>query len=145
MGKNILELKSEIARVVDGVLIELREFLNDYNQNHTDTPLPDLKTIQEMKVFYDLYNNLLFNQDKVINLVVKADLVLDQLEEVRMVKLSRDLSNDYRELRDFKTWVESKINQLKSLRFTLFEVRRVISDKIKLLQGLLYKNFSVEL
>lgn len=145
MGKNILELKSEIARVVDGVLIELREFLNDYNQNHTDTSLPDLKTIQEMKVFYDLYNNLLFNQDKVINLVVKADLVLDQLEEVRMVKLSRDLSNDYRELRDFKTWVESKINQLKSLRFTLFEVRRVISDKIKLLQGLLYKNFSVEL
>lgn len=145
MGKNILELKSEIARVVDGVLIELREFLNDYNQNHTDTPLPDLKTIQEMKVFYDLYNNLLFNQDKVINLVVKSDLVLDQLEEVRMVKLSRDLSNDYRELRDFKTWVESKINQLKSLRFTLFEVRRVISDKIKLLQGLLYKNFSVEL
>lgn len=145
MGKNILELKSEIARVVDGVLIELREFLNDYNQNHTDTPLPDLKTIQEMKVFYDLYNNLLFNQDKVINLVVKADVVLDQLEEVRMVKLSRDLSNDYRELRDFKTWVESKINQLKSLRFTLFEVRRVISDKIKLLQGLLYKNFSVEL
>ena len=145
MGKNILELKSEIARVVDGVLIELREFLNDYNQNHTDTPLPDLKTIQEMKVFYDLYNNLLFNQDKVINLVVKSDLVLDQLEEVRMVKLSRDLSNDYRELRDFKTWVESKINQLKSLRFTLFEVRRAISDKIKLLQGLLYKNFSVEL
>jgi hypothetical protein len=66
--------------------------------------------------------------------------VLSQLSDIRETKLGRDLSNDFKELVNFKNWLDHKVSILKTFRYDLVELKKVTNDKIRLLQDLSYRS-----
>jgi hypothetical protein len=136
--ENVYNLQMNIGAVIDDVGKRAKTLLEKYPER-----LPTVPSLQEIRVidrFYKIYNGFMDLQTDVIDSVVRLDLVITQLDDIREERLSRDLSNDIRELRAFKTWLESKLEMLKTYKSDLMQVRYLISDRLKLLQGLLYRS-----
>lgn len=136
---NIYTIQIQIKAVVDDVEKRSKEALNKYAGNIPNLPSrEDSKNIDKL---YKAYDEFMQIQDSIICVICRLDLVTIQMEDIKETKLTRDLSNDIRELTKFKNWVELVLSKFKTYRYDLFELKRSTSDKVKLLQGLLFKDY----
>jgi hypothetical protein len=88
--------------------------------------------------FHGQYKRFCEAKDKIVKAQVSLDSVLIQLADIKRSKLNRDMSNDFREMKAFKTRLDGQEDDLKTLRYDLAAVSRCYSDRLKLMQNLLY-------
>ena len=137
---NIYTLQATLKSVVDDMELRAKTVLEKYAGK-----IPDLPTYEDVKkksIFYATYDGLVRIQQELVDIMTRLDLVIIQMEDIRKVKLTRDLSNDFRELTNFRNWVDSVVDKFKTYRYDLIENKRVVSDRVKLLQALVYSSDS---
>lgn len=134
---NIYMMQLKLNEVIKDINLKVKAVLDKYKDGIPK--LPDYNEIKKVNKFYDVYNKHLNIQDEIIDIMVRLDLVLNQLDEILETKLTRDISNDFSELMSFRNHIERSMNRLKSYRYDLIEIKRNNNDRIKLLQGLLFR------
>ena len=135
---SIFEIKSDVKEIYDDVIDRTKIFLSTYDERLPK--IPDYSSFEKMdnKSVYDVYNECLSFQDEVIDIMVRVELVHNQMVDLLSDGLS-DNKYDNRHVRGVKDWIKGKTDLLDRYRYTLLEVRRLVSDRIKILQSSMFR------
>lgn len=135
--ESLYEIKGTILKVINDVEKKAKELLNKYSD--VDDELPEFDDFEDMKKAYEAYTKLTSKMDEIISVWTRVGLVTNQIDDILLDRLSRDLSNNYQEVMRFAGWLKEKNKILKDYREMINIVRGMIKDKIKIMQIILYK------
>ncbi len=135
---SIFEVKADIKELYDDVVGRTKDFLSTYDQKLVDLPSYDSFEKVDNATIYNVYNNCLKFQDEVVDIMVRVELIHNQMTDILNDGLGEG-SYDNRHVRGVKDWIKNKAEILDRYRFTLLEVRRLVSDRLKVLQSSMFR------
>ncbi len=136
---SVFEIKGDIKEVYDDVVYRTKDFLATYDQRLAK--MPEYKDFEDLNhaSIYKVYNECLALQDDVVDVLVRVELVFNQMNDVIHDDLKGDSTYDSRHVRSVKEWIINKSKVLERYKYVLLEVRRLVSDRLKLLQSSMFK------
>ncbi len=136
---SIYEIKGDIKEIYDDVVFRTKDFLANYEKKLAK--MPEYKDFEEFNQagIYKVYNECLSLQDDVVDVLVRVELVYNQMNDVIHDGLSGDSNFDGRQIRSVRDWIINKSQVLERYKYALLEVRRLVSDRLKLLQSFMFK------
>lgn len=135
---NIVEVQMQLKVIVDDLSTRIKRVTNLYAGSIENFPkCPEFNKIsQSKKDYYEFYTKCLEVGDEITCLMVSVSLVLESLEDMKRTKLNRDRNNEYSLVVSLKKFLEGSISNLKSSKYDMIEIKRQMTDRIKLLQSL---------
>lgn len=134
---NLYSMQVSIKAVVDDMDSKAKKLMDKYT--NSITRLPSFSDVKNMEKLYVVYDSYCVAFDEIVNMLCRLDLVITQMDDIKSTKLTRDLSNDFLELKQFKEYIIETVAKFKTYRYDFIELKNTYNHKLKMLQGLLYK------
>jgi hypothetical protein len=135
---SIIGIQMDLTSVLDNMYSKIQDVLNKYGSSAGDIPfLPEYKLLMKNKeIYYNYYSECIKIGDELVSVLVSLGMVFSSLNDIRNTKLGRDLSNEYSMIQGFKKFLDTNIEQLNRYKYDLIEIKRQVTDRIKLLQNI---------
>jgi hypothetical protein len=136
-GVNIITLQMTLTEVTKKCYNDIEGVLKKFGEFGSIPSLPSFETImRQPKEYYNTCNSFIVIGDEVSSAIVSLDVVYSSILDIKNTKLPRGVSNDYSLVQNFKKSLDSDLERLERYRFSLIELRRQVTDRIKLLQAI---------
>ncbi len=136
MSDTIYEVMSELETVIDDVQRVVEECLTWYQEIGLPELPEDFHVFKNNQFYYKMYKQCVNDHDRVVDVSTRLVVVSSKIKDIRSTHIDRGMWNDFRDVKKFRDYLDGKIGILDSYKFALNDVKRSVSDRIKLLQGI---------
>lgn len=135
---NVFHILKELEDVVSDVVDKSKKEMELFSEGKALITLPEQDLLGHGNFRFGYYRDVLTYQDRLIQLMVRIDLVVTQLRDINKSTLPRGEGIGIKEIKMFKENIEHWISQLDSIKFSVIEMKRCAIDRLKLLQSMFY-------
>lgn len=132
----IYEVMHDMEVVISDVQQKVEECMTEYQENGVPILPEDFHVFKNNQFYYKMYKSCVEYHDKVVDSSTRLVIVIARIKDIRNSHIDKSMWSDYREVKRFKEYLETKIDILDSYKYSLNDIKRTVSDRIKLLQSL---------
>ena len=139
---SIITIQIDLTNIVNQCYNKVEGIIRKFGSNAGDIPFPpDFDVlIKNFNEYYKYYNEYIRIGDEIVCEQMRLRLVLNSLTDFRNTKITKDLYKEYSAAQGFRNFLDYNIEKLIGYKFDLVELKRQVTDRIKLLQAVSFQN-----
>jgi hypothetical protein len=134
---SVVKMQIELTDVLEKMYNRVEGLIKKYCSDDGVIPnMPEYSIIvSDPCEYYRYYDTCIRMGDDIVYVMLSLSMVISSMQDIKNTKLTKHLSNEVTVLAGFRKFLDNNLERLKNYKFDLVELKRQITDRLKLLQS----------